>query len=127
MKTNKSDKKIIIFSSPEPMNNVVFVSMVHPDYTKEIIGKIYPNFNTEENSIYYTSTNLQGEEIFPPNPDFTEIETRFKQYAKEQSEKSLTETMIQEAELQNNRKNALQSLRNLKFRKLQFLHLFKSF
>lgn len=124
MKTSQTDKEIIIFSSPEPMNNVVFVSKVHTDYTKEIIGKIYPNFNVEENSIYYTSTNLLGEEIFPSNTDLTEIENRFKQYAKEQSEKTLTETMIQKAELQYNRKNALQSLRNLKYKKLQ---LFKSF
>jgi hypothetical protein len=124
MKTSQTDKEIIIFSSPEPMNNVVFVSKVHTDYTKEIIGKIYPNFNVEENSIYYTSTNLLGEEIFPSSTDLTEIENRFKQYAKEQSEKTFTETMIQKAELQYNRKNALQSLRNLKYRKLQ---LFKSF
>ncbi len=124
MKTSQIDKEIIIFSSPEPMNNVVFVSKVHTDYTKEIIGKIYPKFNTEDDTIYYTSTNLQEEVISPPTKDFTEIENRFIQYAKEQSEKTFTETMIQKAEVQNNRKNALQSLRNLKYRKLQ---LFKSF
>lgn len=124
MKTSQTDEEIIIFSSPEPMSNTVFVSRIHPDYTTEIIGKIYPNFNTEEDSIYYTSANIRGEQLFPPTTDFTEVENRFKQYAKEQSEKSLTETMLQKAEQQKNRKDALQSLRNLKYRNLQ---LFKSF
>lgn len=124
MKTSQTDEEIIIFSSPEPMSNTVFVSRIHPDYTTEIIGKIYPNFNTEEDSIYYTSANIRGEQLFPPTTDFTEVENRFKQYAKEQSEKSFTATMLQKAEQQKNRKDALQSLRNLKYRNLQ---LFKSF
>ncbi len=124
MKTNQTDKEFIIYSSPEPMNNVVFVSKVHPDYTTEIIGKIYPKFNTEEDTIYYTSTNLQEEVISPPTTDFTEIENRFIQYAKDQAKKTLKETMLQKAELQKNRKDALQCLRNLKHRKFQ---LFKSF
>ena len=116
MKANQTEKEFITFSSPEPMNNTVFVSKVHSDYTTEIIGKIYPKFNAEEDTIYYTSTNIQGEELFPPTTDFTEIENRFIQYSKEQTEKSLMETMQLEAEKPMGRKESLRHIRNLKFK-----------
>lgn len=90
----------------------------------ETIGKVNTYYLPEEGCVLYTAIDLENQQIFPSTTDFTEIETHFISHAKAQSEKSFTETMLQEAELQKNRKDALQSLRNLKYRKFQ---LFKSF
>ena len=120
MKKATIDEVFITFSSPEPMNNTVYVKKVHPDYTSEIIGKINPEYNSEEDTIYYISTNLQGEQIHPPTTNFTQVENQFKKYAKEVSENSFTEAMLKEAEKPLSRKEALKSIRNLKIKKLEF-------
>ncbi|MCX6232938.1 MAG: hypothetical protein NTZ33_15520 [Bacteroidetes bacterium] len=124
MKVNQSDKVIISFSSPESMNNTVFVSKVHSDYTTEVIGKIYPKFNSVEDTIYYTSINIQGEELFPPTTDFSEIEKQFEKYAQESSDISLMETMQKEAEKPIGRKESLRAIRNLKIKNLEILKSF---
>jgi len=119
MKEKLTDKVIITFSSPEPMNNIVFVSKLNSDYTTKLIGKIHPKFKAEEDTIYYSATNIMGEELFPPTTDFTEIEKQFENYSKEISEISFIETMQKEAEKQSYRRETLKTIRNLKIKHLE--------
>lgn len=124
MKEKITNQPIVSFSPPDTKTNIITVYRNFPDTTTEVIGNIIPTHSSTEDSLNYLSTDLNGEELFPSSADFNAIEQRYISYAGEIAEKSFTETMLQKAELQKNRKDAIQSLRNLKYRKLQ---LFKSF
>ena len=120
MKRPKTDKGFITFSTPDPINSIVSVLKVFPDGSMETIGKIHPYYRPEEGCVLYTAFDLESQQIFPSSTDFTEIENQFIHYAKQQSEKSFTEAMLKEAEKPLSRKDALRTIRNLKFKDFGF-------
>ena len=111
----------VSFSSPDPINGIVSVFRVHKDGSTETIGKIHADYYPDEGYVVYTGTDLEYQQIFQPSTEFTEIEDQFISYAKKQSEKSYTETMLLEAEKQKGRKASLQNIRNLKFNNLSII------
>ncbi len=120
MKKANTDKGFISFSTPDPVNSIVSVFKVFSDGSMETIGKIHPYYREEEGCVLYTAFDLESQQIFPSSTDFTEIENRFINYSKEQSEKSFTEAMLKEAEKPLSRKEALSTIRNYKFKDFGF-------
>ena len=116
MKKISGDRVFIKFSKPDLITNAIVVSRVLPDNTAEPIGKIYSDIDDKTGSVMYISTNNQGEEIFSPTVDFIDIENNFERYAKELSEKSLTEEMEVQADEFKKRDEALKGLRRWKIR-----------
>ena len=116
MKKISGDRVFIKFSKPDLITNAIVVSRVLPDNTAEPIGKIYSDIDDKTGSVMYISTNNQGEEIFSPTVDFIDIENNFERYAKELSEKSLTEEMEVQADEFKKRDEALKGLRRWKLR-----------
>ena len=116
MKNFRKDRMLIKFSKPDSITNAIVVSRVLPDNTAEPIGKIHSDIDDKTGSVMYISTNNQGEEIFSPTVDFIDIENNFERYAKELSEKSLTEEMEVQADEFKKRDEALKGLRRWKIR-----------
>ena len=116
MKNFRKDRMLIKFSKPDLITNAIVVSRVLPDNTAEPIGKIYSDIDDKTGSVMYISTNIQGEEIFSPTVDFIDIENNFERYAKELSEKSLTEEMEVQADEFKKIDEALKGLRRWKIR-----------
>lgn len=111
----QKDRILIKFSTPDPIARAIAVSRVLPDHSTEPIGTVYADFGNGESSTMYVSTNNQGEVLFPPTPDFNDLENRFERYAKELAEKSFMEDMNRKAEEIEEREGAIQDLRRLKF------------
>ena len=122
MKKAPTERMLVKFSTPDSFMNTT-VYRVLPDNSTEIIGRVYTDSSAGENSITYISTNNQGEEIFPPTTDFTDIGNYFEKYAKELSEKSFMEDIMAETEKSAEREESLKSIRNLKSREIQQINL----
>jgi hypothetical protein len=113
MEKSPADSISIEFSKPDLLNAVT-VYRVLPDNTSEPIGKIYPDLSKGDDSLIYISLSNQGDELFPPSSDFIEIEEQFRKYARELSEKSITENLQVEAETLIERENSIKRLRKTK-------------
>jgi hypothetical protein len=123
MKNAQEDRPIIRFSTPDPMTNSILVSRVLPDYSTEPIGEINPEMSKEGDSLIYSSTNNQGEELIPPTADFIKIEERFESYAKELSVKDYTAAMLSEADKIEDRKASVKNIRSWKIRNKETLQI----
>ncbi len=124
MEKSSTDRVLVEFSKPDNMNTVT-VFRILPDYSTEPIGKVYPDSSSGDDSLIYISANNQGEEIFPPTSDFTEIENQFVKYAKKLSAKSFMEDMISEAEKIKEREWSITNIRNWKIKNREVQQIIK--
>jgi hypothetical protein len=127
MKNAQKDKMLVRFSTPDPNTNTIVASRVLPDNSEEPIGMIYPDFGREEDSITYISVNNQGRILFPPTADFVDLENKFGGYAKELTEKAITENLRDEAETLIEREKAIKHLRKTNERNRGFNLLLNNF
>jgi hypothetical protein len=127
MKKAPTDRSIT-FSRPDSYMNPITVFRILSDNRSEPIGKVYPDTSIGEDSIMYVSTNLSGEQLYPPSSDFTAIENNFEHYAKGLSEKAFIEDIeaeIEKYEKAKARDTAIKRIRNWKIREVELNYFTK--
>ena len=114
MNREQQDRPLLTYSPIDLQNQTVMVSRVFHDKTTKPIGIVKVHFDSDTEIVTYITSNMQGEELFLPTEDFTEIEYRFEQYAHELNTAYLAEEFDAYVEEYKSRSNALTKLRQWK-------------
>ena len=87
MNTKSENKRFADFSMPAQPYGPVIVSRIGAGGSASPIGRIYQDFGNEEGIITYLAFDSEGEELFSPTEDWSEMENQFEKYAKNYSQR----------------------------------------
>lgn len=75
-------KSNIQFSDLNAPTSFIVVSRTLPSGSKEIIGRVFQNYNDEEGSVEYVSYDKEGNNLTPDTGSWSDVEREFEMYAK---------------------------------------------